>query len=128
MEKKYYCDFVPQVEGNDATPTVERFFFMLSILINEGVIRGVQTFTNIYGINRRNLLHIRNDIAHRWGAFNVAWLTYLVRDFKVSATWLLTGEGELFAEGWSPSSIRIYRRAVFPRKEQKKSNTKKSVS
>lgn len=128
MEKKYYCDFVPQTEGNDATPIVERFFFMLSILINEGVIRGVQTFTNLYGINRRNLLHLRNDIARRWGAFNVAWLTYLVRDFKVSATWLLTGEGELFAEGWSPTSIRIYRRAISAQKAQKKSKSNKATS
>lgn len=31
--------------------------------------------------------------------FQPAWLTYLVRDFGVSAAWLLTGVGGMFVPG-----------------------------
>lgn len=126
--EKYYCDFVPQIEGNDTTPIIERFFFTLSVLRSEGILRGVQSFTTLYNINRRNLLRLRSDIVTHQRGFDPAWLSYLVRDFKVSPLWLLTGDGEVFREGWTPDTIRIYRRAVTPRKEQKKSKAKIATS
>lgn len=71
-----------------------RFFEALGRLTrgDEKVMRGRATFCRAYGINRRNLWAMeRNPGA---GILDPAWLTYLVRDFGVSAHWLLTGRGE----------------------------------
>lgn len=129
MEKKvkYYYD-APQTEGDDSLVVLERFFFCLSLLQSEGILRGVQTFTNLYDINRRNFQRIRGNVAAHQQSFRAAWMTYLVRDFKVSPLWLLTGEGEVFREGWTPEAIRIYRRAISAQKAQKKSKGDKATS
>ena len=71
-----------------------RFFAALAMLTSGGtkVMRGKATFCRKYGINRRNLWTMeRNPQA---GFLEAAWLVYLVRDYGVSADWLLTGRGE----------------------------------
>lgn len=73
---------------------VERFFEALQILKEKKIIRGKQTFTTRYGINRWNLLTLEKEPTR--DIFQVAWLAYLVEDYNVSATWLLTGKGEFF--------------------------------
>jgi len=72
---------------------VGRFFEALAWLKESRQIRGIKTFTDRYGINRRSLRRLQatpgtND-------FKAAWLTYLVRDFGINAAWLLTGEGRM---------------------------------
>lgn len=73
---------------------VERFFIALESLITPHRIRGVKTFTDIYGINRMNLYQLKKDMGR--GIFKPAWLSYMVRDFGISAEWLLTGTGTIF--------------------------------
>lgn len=75
----------------DSQEIVRRFFEALDRLKDEGIIRGKQTFTRRYGINRWNMLTCSKDPARQ--IFQPAWLTYLVRDYGVSPRWLLTGEG-----------------------------------
>ena len=41
---------------------VERFFIALESLITTHRIRGVKTFTDIYGINRMNLYQLKKDM------------------------------------------------------------------
>lgn len=79
----------------DSKQIVERFFAALRKLKARKIIRGKNTFTERYGINRWNLnsLEKRTDS----GIFQPGWLTYLVRDYGVSSLWLLTGEGPFFA-------------------------------
>ena len=73
---------------------VNRFFEALRILKANKLIRGKQTFTNRYNINRWNFNTLEKEPER--DIFQVAWLEYLVSDFGVSPMWLLTGEGEFF--------------------------------
>ena len=36
---------------------------------------------------------------------HLPWLEYLVRDYKVSPMWLITGDGSFFLDGWSAPSV-----------------------
>lgn len=85
---------------------VGRFFSCLDVLKSERVIRGKQTFARRYGINRRNLWRIETQDSI--GQFQLCWLHYLVKDYKVSPSWLLMGDGELFLPGWNPESVRVF--------------------
>lgn len=70
-----------------------RFFEALAWLKESRQIRGVKTFTDRYGINRRSLRRIQ-DSPDKY-SLKVGWLTGLVRDYGINATWLLTGEGSM---------------------------------
>ena len=72
---------------------VERFFIALQDLKATRKLRGVKTFCDRYGIHRRTLRRIQVEHTHE---LRVAWLTVMVRDYGISASWLLTGEGEMY--------------------------------
>lgn len=81
---------------------VRRFFEAVRELKSRKVIRGVQTFTTKYGINKRNFYTCEKQPER--DMFQVAWLGYLVSDYGISADWLLTGEGDLFSKNIVKSS------------------------
>ena len=72
---------------------VARFFEALAWLKETRQIRGVKTFTDRYGINRRSLRRLQ--VTPGTNDFKAAWLTFLVRDYGINAGWLLTGEGRM---------------------------------
>lgn len=74
---------------------VGRFFEALAWLKESRQIRGVKTFTDRYGINRRSLRRLQ--VNPSTNDFKAAWLTYLVTDYGINAQWLLTGEGQMHA-------------------------------
>ena len=82
------------MQTTESQAVIRRFFEALYALKDRKEIRGKQTFTNQYGINRWNLNSLEKDMSR--DIFQVAWLTYLVRDYGVSSQWLLTGRGEMF--------------------------------
>lgn len=75
---------------------VSRFFDAIDFLIKQKHIRGVQTFTKKYGINRWNFYTVKEQPES--GMFEVGWLENIVRDFDISAEWLLTGNGPMIKE------------------------------
>jgi len=77
----------------DSQKVVSRFFEALQYLKDKKVIRGKQTFTREHDINRRNMYTLEKD--HTRDIFQVAWLTYLVKEYHISALWLLTGQGQI---------------------------------
>lgn len=88
----------------DSQIVVKRFFEALHKIIEYKIIRGKQTFTRRYNINRWNMLTLEKNPES--DIFQPAWLTYLVRDFMVSPRWLLTGQGEFFEPGWDAEKVK----------------------
>lgn len=81
------------MQTEDSQKIVNRFFEALRYLKAQKIIRGKQTFTNRFGINRWNLNTLEKEPSR--DIFQPAWLTYLVNEYGVSPTWLLTGRGEI---------------------------------
>jgi hypothetical protein len=71
----------------------DRFFEALNMIISQGKIRGLQTFCNEYGLHRAKYSRIRTSTESTYKFIDIDALAYLVRDFGVSADWLLTGRG-----------------------------------
>lgn len=72
----------------------KRFFEAIDMLKAQKRIRGLQTFTNAYGINRWNLntVKARPEVS----VLKPEWIAYLVRDFGISSDWILLGKGAMF--------------------------------
>ena len=73
---------------------MERFYSALDAIIESKKIRGVNTYCRLYDIDRRNFIAQRKDLDRGW--FQVCWLQPMVREYGVSAKWLLTGFGRMF--------------------------------
>lgn len=71
-----------------------RFFEVLDDLKARKVIHGVRNFYVRYDIDQRNVYQLRKE-PHR-NIFKAWWLSALVEDYNVSATWLLTGKGKMY--------------------------------
>ena len=77
----------------DSQVIIRRFFQALQYLKEQKIIRGKQTFTRQFGINRWNMNTVEKEPSR--DMFQTAWLTYLVTEYGVSADWLLTGRGSI---------------------------------
>lgn len=82
------------MDQSEQNAIVGRFFQALGDLKASKKIRGVKTFTDRYGINRRSLRRLEQNPGTN--DFKAVWLTYMVVDYGVNAQWLLTGEGEMY--------------------------------
>ncbi|OLA94195.1 MAG: hypothetical protein BHW64_04935 [Candidatus Melainabacteria bacterium LEY3_CP_29_8] len=78
----------------DSQEVIKRFFEAIYTLIERKEIRGKQTFTREHNIDRWNLNKLEQDKSR--DIFQVAWLSYLVKEYHISPEWLLTGRGEMF--------------------------------
>lgn len=83
------------MQTTDSQKVISRFFQALYYLKSQKVIRGKQTFTARYGINRWNMNTLEKDMSR--DIFQTSWLSYLVDDYDVSAEWLLTGRGDILS-------------------------------
>lgn len=82
------------MQTEDSQKIIKRFFEVIYALKEQKVIRGKQTFTNKYNINRWNFNTLEKN--HASDIFQIEWLTHLVNDFDVSSQWLIIGKGEMF--------------------------------
>ncbi len=79
-------------EPQECLDITRRFFEALDLIKEQKRIRGLKSFTVKYGVNYWNF----NAWKKTGSRIKQEWLTYIVRDFDVSAMWLLTGEGPVF--------------------------------
>lgn len=107
------------MQSEQSQVIIKRFFEALQILKANKVIRGKQTFTTRYGINRWNMNTLEKEPER--DIFQVAWLENLVNDYKVSSLWLLTGNGAFFSDDWNFSTVKSYVKSECKksRKQQK---------
>lgn len=94
----------------DSQTISNRFFEALRILTEQKVIRGKQSFTRRYRINRWNMNTLEKNLES--DIFQTGWLLYLVRDYMVSPRWLITGEGSFFEAGWDAEKVRNVLKSV----------------
>ena len=80
--------------SDDGVAITKRFFEAIDALIASKRIRGIKTFTDEYGINRWNLIHVK-DVPEK-AVLKPELIAILVKDFNVSAEWLLVGRGQMF--------------------------------
>jgi hypothetical protein len=73
-----------------------RFFEAIDMLKLQGAIRGLQTFTREYCINRWNMITVKQN--PETSVLKPEWIVFLCRDFNVSADWLLLGKGGMFGK------------------------------
>lgn len=85
-------------EPQECLDITRRFFEALDMIKAQKRIRGMQTFSREYGENYWNFTTARKDGTR----IKQEWLTYLVRDYDVSAEWLLTGRGGMFTKDIIP--------------------------
>ncbi len=74
----------------------KRFFEAIDILKAQKKIRGLQTLTREYNINRWNLITVKKEPEIR--VLKPEWIVYLVRDYGISANWILLGTGSMFSQ------------------------------
>ena len=72
----------------------KRFFNAVDRCISDKKIRGRQTFTAAFGINKRNFYTAKDE--EYSGRFKTTWIAYLYRKCGVSLKYLMTGDGEFY--------------------------------
>ena len=82
--------------SKEGVSVTKRFFEAIDMLKAQKKIRGLQTFTNRYDINRWNLVTVRTQ--PEVSVLKPEWIVYLVRDYGISADWILLGRGGMFSE------------------------------
>ncbi|MDD4190392.1 MAG: hypothetical protein PHI28_03625 [Mangrovibacterium sp.] len=86
----------PRPYDPDTVSVILRFYEAIDAIITRGDIRGIKTYCDLYNIDRRNFYAQKKNIDSKRLRFQISWMVPVVRDFKVNATWLLTGKGKMF--------------------------------
>jgi hypothetical protein len=81
-------------QTEESQKIIKRFFEVLQTLIKEKKLRGIKTFCDEVNIDRWNFYKLRKNPSS--DIMQIAWLSYLVDKYEVSAEWLLTGKGKMF--------------------------------
>ena len=89
-------DRVLDAQREISNAIMERFYSALDAIIAMKKIRGVNTYCRLNNIDRRNFIAQRKDLERGW--FQLSWLYPMVKEYGVSAKWLLTGFGRMFEE------------------------------
>mgnify|MGYP006916040899 FL=1 len=82
--------------STEGVAITKRFFMALDVMQAQRKIRGLRTITEKYGLNYWNMATLKSEPERR--VLKSECLAYLVRDYGVSAEWLLCGVGTMFKD------------------------------
>lgn len=85
-----------RVYSEDTLAIMERFFMAIEECRKTKLVASYTDFCNEQGIDKAHFYTQRKDRGR--GFFEVGWLAPLVKSCGISATWLLTGRGTMFAQ------------------------------
>ena len=80
--------------SKEGIAVTNRFFEAIDMLKAQKKIRGLQTFTRRYDINRWNLNTVKQNPDK--SVLKPECIVYLVRDYGISSDWILLGKGNMF--------------------------------
>lgn len=75
--------------------TISRFYEVFDDLLLSKKIKSINSFCDQYQIDKRNLYAQREDLNR--GYFEVFWISVLIKNYKVSAKYLLFGKGKMYS-------------------------------
>lgn len=80
--------------SQDTLEIQKRFFDAVDTLVQTGSLTGgITGFCALHNIDKRHLYTQKKEPSR--GYFEVGWLTPLVKFYKISGNWLLTGKGKM---------------------------------
>ena len=79
-----------------------RFFQAINTLIEERRMRGLNTFTEAHGLNRWNIITVREDPSGRY--LQPEWIAWLCHDYNISPEWVLFGTGTFYKHNRPPKA------------------------
>ncbi len=82
-----------RVYNEKTLEVIGRFFEALDALIADGTLRGFQTYSRLYGIDKRHMYAQKRDYGR--GYFEVYWLMPIITEYSISSEWLLFGRGPM---------------------------------
>lgn len=80
--------------SKDGLAVTRRFFEAIDMLKVQKRIRGLQKFTRAYNINHWDLNTVKSNPDR--SVLKPEWIVYLIRDYNISAEWILLGKGNMF--------------------------------
>lgn len=85
-----------RVYSNDTLAIMDRFFIALDACMQNDLFKTLKEYFEKAEIEPPHFYTQRKD--RNRGFFEVGWLVPLIKDCGVSARWLMTGVGSMFAE------------------------------
>lgn len=79
---------------NETVEIIKRFYQAFDVLLSTKEIRYTKNFTDKYDIVRPHFLYVKREPTSK--AFQLSWISILIRDYGVSSQWIMTGNGEMF--------------------------------
>ena len=84
----------PRPVRPEAAKIQSRFFKAMDSLIRKNKISALNEFCLKYGLHKSKYYELRDGGHYKF--IDIDALTYLVKDYGISADWLLTGRGGMF--------------------------------
>ncbi len=85
-----------RVYSKDTIAIMERFYLAFQTSLDKGLIKNTTAFCTDFNIDKRHFYTQRKDLGR--GYFEVSWMLPLIRNYGVSANWLLTGNGTMYLQ------------------------------